>query len=129
MLPKSYIPLPRAAAQLLTCHCYANYCPLPSSPKPGLWGVISYFQGTPLCTPSYYEKRQLLFADKETEVQRTVPLAKVPQLLTVFQLQVPGPFFLPGSHPVEQGKEKEEGQWAEVRGKFSELRIPVEKQC
>lgn len=45
MLPKSHTPLPRAAAQLLNCHCYVKY--LKSSfPQPRFVGVFFLFSET-----------------------------------------------------------------------------------
>lgn len=75
------------------------------------------------------ERGQLLFEDEETEVQRIATFFKVPQLFTVFQLQVSRSFSSPGRQPVEPEEIRGRRQQVEVRGRFSVLLILEKKQC
>lgn len=77
-----------------------------------------------------WERGPLLFADKETEVQRIVTFFKVPQLFTVFQLQVSRSWRQSlGRQPVEPEEIRGRRWWVEVRGRFSVLLSPEKKQC
>ena len=85
----------------------------------------------PVCLEPHTTKSwgggQVLFADEETEAQRTVTWARSLGFLNVFQSHVPGPSSSPGGQ-WDQEQVGEEGQWSELRGRFSDLWIPEAKQ-
>lgn len=79
-------------------------------------------------TTKSWERGQVLCANGETKAQRTVSLAI--NILLAFRLQVPLSSSSSGSGQRNRGEAEEEGQQAEVRGRFSRGKQGRErKQC